>query len=176
MFKRLSQKLLYRDKWQRFYQDEVEFPEGERGTYAYLKRNDGVGVVVLTGDKKILLQEEYRYVIDQYSWEIPGGGIDKGEDPHEAAKRELMEETGLKADKLEFLTKLYPLSSANTEQVYLFVAKIKEPVELTASGEEDELFRGRRWVKFDEAMEMIKKGQITDVMTVAAVLLVINVS
>lgn len=162
MFKCLKRNKIYEDDWLTFYRDDVEFPDGSIGTYAWLSRKNGVGIVVATTDDKILLNKEYRYVIENYSWEIPGGGIDKGETPEKAAIRELYEETGIKADKLESLGIFYPLNSVNTESITAFYTII-EPTDLTLSKTESgEQFVEQKYFNFSEVLEMIDKGELQD--------------
>ncbi|MDA1079552.1 MAG: NUDIX hydrolase, partial [bacterium] len=95
MFKKLSSKSLHKDHWLEFFLDDIAFPDGSTGTYAWARRMNVVAFVIATKDRKILLQKEYRYVVSEYSWEIQGGGIDKGETAKQAAVREIFEETGL---------------------------------------------------------------------------------
>ena len=101
MIKKVNSKSVYEDKWLKFFQDEIKFPDGSSGTYAWADRKSGVGIVVITKDKKVLLHREYRYPIKDYSWEIQGGGIDDGETVEQAAVRELEEETGIQMNESE---------------------------------------------------------------------------
>lgn len=162
MIKKLNQKLMYQDKWLKFYQDEIEFSDGRKGTYAWANRKDGVGLVIVTKSKKILLHKEFRYVIKDYSWEIQGGGIDDGESLEEAALRELKEEVGVSVSQNELirLGTFYPLHSMNTEKVTVFMAIIDEAQTSTAGSEHSEEIHDVRYFSFDEALEMIDTGVI----------------
>lgn len=176
MFKKISQKSVYKDAWLEFFQDEVEFPNGSKGTYAWTKRKDGVGVVVITKDKKVLLHKEFRYPIQSYSWEIQGGGIDQGETPKQAAVRELGEETGIVVDQsdLQRLGFYYPLSSLSTEKEYLFMVVINQ-VNVDATKTEDgELIDEQKYFTFAEVYQMIDDGKISDSFTANAVQLAIR--
>ncbi|MCD8485150.1 NUDIX hydrolase [Candidatus Woesebacteria bacterium] len=171
MFRLLRRNSIYSDQWLEFYQDEVVFPDGTKGTYAWAARKNGVGVVVITADQKIVLNREYRYVIDAYSWEVPGGGIDAGESLTLAAQRELKEETGIfvAEEDLVLLGEFYPLNSFNTEKVSVFLAQVNT-VQLHAEGtEQGESIVEQRLVSFDEALEMIDSGQMSDALSANAV-------
>jgi 8-oxo-dGTP pyrophosphatase MutT (NUDIX family) len=160
MFKLLKRNTIYKDKWLTFYQDEIELPDGSHSTYAWVDRQDGVRIAVVTPDRKILLNKEYRYVIDAYSWELPGGGIDEGEALEDAAKRELFEETGIRVDNVEKLGEFYALHSFNNEKTTLFMAEVEQS-EVNKSGiESSEHFDDQRFFTFKEVEDMIDNGLI----------------
>ena len=87
-------------------QDRVQV-NGKEQNYDYLEIREGVCILPFHGDR-ILLQRQYRYPIASWQWELPGGFVDEGETPAEAAKRELREETGYEADDLTSLGAFYP--------------------------------------------------------------------
>lgn len=167
MYKLRKRNIVYTDAWVTLYQDEIVFPDGTDGTYAWVERKSGVAIVVVH-EKKLLLSREYRYVIDDYSWEIPGGGIDNGETPEQAAIRELKEETGIEVETVEQLSKFYPLHSFNTELVTFFIAHSPTFETSTHHSEVGEMITERRWVTYDEALRMIDAGEISDGATIAA--------
>jgi ADP-ribose pyrophosphatase len=174
MFKRVKRTEVYKDEWVAFYQDEIELPDGTKGTYALVNRKNGVGIVVVTTDNRILLNKEYRYVINDYSWEIPGGGIDEEETPEQAAVRELYEETGISVESLEKIGVFYPLNSFNTETVIIFSTRIEPSVPTTSKSELSEHVAEQRYVSFAEALAMIDNGEINDVLTANALQMVIR--
>ena len=178
MFKKLNSKQIYQDKWLEFFQDEIEFPDGSKGTYAWAKRKNGVGIVVTTNFKEILLHREYRYVIDAYSWEVQGGGIDKGEEPIESAIRELKEESGISVhrESVKFLGEFYPLHSFNTEKVTLFMVTVNKSDIQDTNTEVSESIDQHKFVSFDEALRMIDTGEINDAMTANAIQIAIRKS
>lgn len=165
MFKKLSRKLIYQDPWVTFYLDDIEFPDGSIGTHTVMHRKPGVGIVVTTPTQKMLLQKEYRYVIDSSNWEIPGGGIDEGETPEQAAKRELFEETGIVATELENFGISYPLNSLNNEVVTIFHTVVEEDVLMADHSEHSEFVEDRKFFTFDQVLSMIDSNEIIDANT-----------
>jgi ADP-ribose pyrophosphatase len=176
MFKKLKQTEIYSDPWLKFYQDNIEFPDGSKGTYAWAQRKNGVGIAVVTADQKMLLHKEYRYVIKDYSWEMPGGGIDENELPEVAAARELKEETGISVEpsRLTFIARFFPLNSFNTEEVTLFLVEVDSDEVTTRGTEVSEHLVEQKFVTFDEALKMIDDGTINDAMTANAIQMVIR--
>lgn len=171
MFHKVAQKSLYKDAWVELFQDQIAFSDGTKGTYAWVNRKNGVGVVVVTADQNILLHREFRYVIQEYSWEVQGGGIDEGEEPAVAAARELKEESGITVQPSELLHlgTFYPLHSFNTETVSLFLARV-DALNLSIEGtEQSEDIVEQRFFSFDEALHMIDTGKISDAFTAHAI-------
>jgi 8-oxo-dGTP pyrophosphatase MutT (NUDIX family) len=172
--KLIKRNKIYEDEWLTFYKDDVEFPDGSKGTYSWVDRKNGVGIVVLTKDQKVLLNKEYRYVIDDYSWEIPGGGIDEGENAHDAAKRELYEETGIKATEFKKLGLFYPLNSFNTETITVFTTHVEQKPVTASKTEVSEEMDEQKFISFPKVLEMIDRGEITDSITANVLQIVIR--
>jgi ADP-ribose pyrophosphatase len=176
MLKKMNEKKIYSDAWLEFFQDEVQFPDGSMGTYAWAQRKNGVAVVVLTTEQTILLHNEYRYVISGLSWEVQGGGIDANETAEQAGVREVFEESGITIteSQLNKLGTFYPLHSLTTEQVALFAVVI-EPTAVTTQGTEtSEEIIEQRFVPFAEALDMIDTGKVNDAFTAHAIQLAIR--
>src|SRR5262245_7853420 len=94
----LSTRSVYDNPWIHVREDQVIRPDGKPGVYGVVHyKNLSVGVVAVDNEGSIQLVGQYRYPMNQYSWEIPEGGCPEGEDPLHAAQRELLEETGLQA-------------------------------------------------------------------------------
>lgn len=176
MLKKIKEKQIYKDNWLEFYQDEIQLPDGSEGTYAYAKRKNGVGVVVVSKNGKILLHKEHRYVINDFSWEVQGGGIDEGESVAEAAVRELNEEAGIDVglESLISLGSFYPLHSFNTEKVTLFMVVIDDETIKANTIEQGEHLEAHQFFAFDEVYKMIESGKVNDAMTANAVQLAIR--
>ena len=110
---------------------------------------------------------QYRYTLDAYSWEIPEGGVDPSEGLEDGAQRELREETGFEAAEWRLLFRFSMSNSVTDETGAIFQATGLTPGESAPEPSEDITVR---WVAFDEAIAMIDRGEITDVMSVAGLL------
>lgn len=161
--------MVYQNKWMTVFEDDIEFPNGTVGIYGYVKRADGAGALVINPQNEVLLIKQYRYPIQDWEWNIPGGGIDNDEDPSTAVKREVEEETGLKIKSIEKIRKYYPLSSCSTELYSLFLAKVgNENLEMKQRLE-DESIAEMKFISIDEALCMIDMGEIMDANTCNAI-------
>lgn len=165
MFKTLSSKSVYKNKWMEVFEDEIEFSNGTKGIYGYVKRSDGAGVAILNEKSEILLVKQYRYPVKKMEWNIPGGATD-GSDPREAAIREVLEETGIALESVEELYEGYPLSSCSTEKGYVYLARVENvTVPNSDVSEFDEYMEEKRFVPISEALRMIDSGNISDANT-----------
>jgi 8-oxo-dGTP pyrophosphatase MutT (NUDIX family) len=150
------------------FHDEVIRPDGSPGIYGVIHlRNAAVGVVPLDDEGRVLLVGQYRYTLDEYSWEIPEGGVDPDEGLLEGAQRELREETGFEAAEWRKLFDFAMSNSVTDETGAIFLATGLTPGEAAPEGSEDITLR---WVSLDDAVAMIDRGELTDVMSVAGLL------
>jgi ADP-ribose pyrophosphatase len=146
-----------------------------------IRRGDSVGILCVCTDlpdQNVVLIKQFRYPTlrkkhQGYLWEIPAGMIDEGEDPETSARRELEEETGLKAGRLTLLTSFFLTPGAMDEKMYLYRAEVSGCGSLQKFGgneeeQEDMLIRAFR---MEQLLDMIKRGVIADGKTIAAVLL-----
>ncbi|MDT4968927.1 MAG: hypothetical protein QOJ64_3664 [Acidobacteriota bacterium] len=162
----LSSKEIYDNAWIRVREDEVVRPDGKPGIYGVVHyKNLAVGVLAVEGDH-IYLVGQYRYPLDQYSWEIPEGGCAEGEDPLRAAQRELEEETGLRASKWEKLGASYLSNSVSDENAVWFMATGLTQGEHRREGTEQLVVQR---VPFEEALRMALAGKITDALSLLAI-------
>jgi 8-oxo-dGTP pyrophosphatase MutT (NUDIX family) len=123
--------------------------------------------VPLDAELNTYLVGQYRFVLNQYSWEIPEGGGPVGTDPLEAAKRELIEETGLKAAEWTEIQRMYLSNSVSDELSIIYLARNLSQFE--AQPEDTEQLQVKK-VPFEEVYQMVCSGQITDAITVTAIL------
>lgn len=154
--------------------DQVRFPNGKVGDLEIIRHSGASAIIPFLGDPsgddpQILLIRQYRYAADGFIYEIPAGRLEPGEPPVECAVRELHEETGCTAEKMEHLYTMYTTPGFTDEKIHLFVA----------TG----LVRGESALEADEfvevvptqmsaALKMIKDGTITDAKTALSILYV----
>ena len=166
----LRSSLRYDNPWISVTHHDVLNPSGGAGIYGVVHfKNRAIGVLALQDDGTTYLVGQYRYALNSYSWEIPEGGGPHAENPLAAAKRELLEETGLRAREWRQILRMHLSNSVSDEESIVYLATDLEQGE--ASPEETERLELRR-LPFTEVLEMVQRGQITDSITVAAVLCV----
>jgi 8-oxo-dGTP pyrophosphatase MutT (NUDIX family) len=167
-WKKLNSRTVWENGWMRVYEDEVINPGGGRNQYGYVHfKNRAVAIIPLTENNDVWLVGQQRYTLDAWSWELPMGGAPLDEAPLEAAKRELKEETGLSAGKWTEVMQLHPSNSITDEVGVVYLAEgITEGV---PEPEETENLEIRR-LPLDDAIAMVQRGEITDAITVAALL------
>lgn len=165
----LSSQTMYENKWIQVVEHQVLNPKGGKGIYGVVNfKNIAVGVVPLDENLNTWLVGQYRYPLEEYSWEIPEGGCPKdSESILETAQRELQEETGLYAEKWTNILKAHLSNSVSNEVAYIFVAQGLTMGE--AEPEETEDLRLKK-LPISEAIEMCMRGEITDSMSVMALL------
>jgi 8-oxo-dGTP pyrophosphatase MutT (NUDIX family) len=162
-----SQKNIYDNPWINLTEYQVINPSGNPGIYGKIHfKNVAIGVLPLDAELNTYLVGQFRFALNQYSWEMPEGGGPEGTDPLESAKRELLEETGLKASQWTEIQRLHLSNSVSDELSILYLARGLEQFE--AEPEETEQLIIKK-VPFAEIYRMVCDGEITDSMTVAAV-------
>ena len=166
-FVRRSRRVAYENAWITVWHDDVERPDGSPGIYGVVHFESlAAGVIAFDDEDRIALVGQHRYTLDRVSWEIPEGGVPPTETPLEGIRRELREETGLEASDWRELCRLDLSNSVTDEVAVLFIARGLRHGEATPEPTESITLR---WVHFDEALEMVRDGRITDAMSVAAI-------
>ena len=145
--------------------EEVELPSGKRITLELLRHPGAAAVVPFLDDERILLLSQYRYAAGGTIWEVPAGKLDKGEDPELCALRELEEETGYRAGRIERTGVILTSPGFTDERIHLFCAYDLEPG--TLQHEPAEQIEVRE-VRFSEALEMIDRGELIDAKSIVA--------
>jgi len=167
-WKTLSSRMVYENPWIRIREDKVIRPDGDEGIYGVMDTRVATGVVALTEDLRVWLVGQYRYPTEMYSWEIPEGGTDPGEEPLEAIQRELKEETGLTAKRWSRLGGEVHLSNCiSSEYGYLFMAEDLEQGDSNPDGTEILQVKS---VPFAEALAMVDDGTIVDAISIMGLL------
>jgi 8-oxo-dGTP pyrophosphatase MutT (NUDIX family) len=163
-----SQKSVYDNPWINLTEYQVINPSGNPGIYGKVHfKNLAIGVFPLDDDLNTYLVGQYRFPLNQYSWEMPEGGGPEETDPLESAKRELLEETGLKASRWTELMRLHLSNSVSDELSIIYLARNLTQHEAEPEDTEQLIIKK---IPFAHIYQMVCDGQITDAMTVAAVL------
>ena len=164
----LSEEEKYNNPWIQVTEYKVINPSGNEGIYGKIHfKNHAIGIVPLDEEMNTYLVGQYRFPLNQYSWEIPEGGCPLGQDKLETAQRELLEETGLKARHWQRILDMYLSNSVCDEDATVYVATGLSQHE--AMPEETEQLAVKK-LPFDDVFAMVQNGEITDSLTVSAIL------
>lgn len=159
---------VYDNNWINVTEYQVINPSGNPGIYGKVHyKNRGIGIIPLDADLNTYLVGQYRFVLSAYSWEIPEGGGPMDEDPLAAAKRELLEETGLKAAKWTEILRMHLSNSVSDELSIIYLAHNLQQFEPEPEDTEQLIVHK---VPFAEVYRMVCNGEITDSISVAAIL------
>jgi ADP-ribose pyrophosphatase len=164
----LDSEVKYENNWIQVVHQNVLNPSGGKGIYGTVNfKNIAVGVVPVDKENNTWLVGQYRFPLNEYSWEIPEGGCPIGEEILACAQRELKEETGLIAQKWTMVSKLHTSNSVCNEVAYIFLAE--ELTQSESQPEETEQLQVKK-VSLKDALEMVLVDKITDSMSVAGIL------
>lgn len=158
---------IYDGKIIRVRVDKVQI-NGRQTIREIVEHNGSAAILPLIGNM-IIMEKQYRHAINKELYEIPAGTLEKVESPEECAARELVEETGYKAGKLEFLGKCYMTPGYCTELIHFFVATDLQEVKEHEMDDDEQLTIVK--VSIDDAVKMILNGEIQDAKTVCAILM-----
>jgi ADP-ribose pyrophosphatase len=151
--------------------DEVRYPDGSTGSLEIIRHPGASAVLPMLrpedDDPEVLLIRQYRYAADGYLYEVPAGRLDAGESPADCANRELREETGYTADRVEHLFTMFTTPGFTDEKIHLFLAT---GLTLGESAREADEFLELVPTRLSRALSMVEQGDIQDAKTALALL------
>lgn len=157
--KTISSERIYEGAILNLRRDKVEVINGRTSYREIVEHNGGVAMIAMKDDGKVIMIKQFRKPIEKVIMEIPAGKIEKGEDPYQTAVRELKEETGYTAGKIEFLTKFYPSVGYSMEALYIYLCT--DLVQGATEFDENEaldIFE----MDLDELFKMTVNGEVED--------------
>lgn len=168
----LSSRVTYENPWIRVREDSVTRPDGKPGIYGVVDCRKATGVVALTPQQEVYLVGQYRYTMDEYSWEIIEGGAEHQEDPLDAAKRELQEEAGLIAnDWMPLGAEIHLTNCHSSERGWLYLAR---DLLHTATTPEPTEVLALTTLPLTEALIRVEQGEIKDAMSIIGLMRAFN--
>lgn len=165
--KTLDSQMMYDGRIIKVYKDNVELADGKKSFREVVRHSGGVVILAFKDEDTILLVKQYRYPIGETVLELPAGKLEKGEDPFEAAKRELEEETGYCANKWTDLGYINTSPGFSDEKLYLYLAQDLEYTH--CHPDEGEIIQAFEY-KYDDVLKMIDNGEINDAKTICGLI------
>jgi 8-oxo-dGTP pyrophosphatase MutT (NUDIX family) len=163
-----GERSLYESDWMSLRLVDVELPTGERFEHHVLRiPREAAATIVRDPARGVLLLYRHRFITDTWGWEIPGGRIDDGEMPEQAAARETLEETGWRPGPLRLLCSYHPLPGAVEQRFHVFVADGARH-----EGDPADVFEAERveWVEAKCVRELVLAGEVNDGYSLTALL------
>ena len=162
----IDSKVVYENRWMKVKEDSIRRRDGSSGIYGFVDKADFAFIVPFDGQQLCLVQQ-FRYPIGQRQWEFPQGSWEENPDanPEELARGELVEETGLSADRVEQIGQLFPLYGASNQSYRVFFATGLSQGPSQLSVEEQDLVVALFTV--DQVEAMVLSGELRDAATVA---------
>lgn len=160
--------VLYAGRIVRLGLEEHLLPDGRKANFEIIRHPGGAAVLPILPDGRVVLIRQWRAPVGGTVWEIPAGRLEPGEDPESCVRRELQEEAGYRAGRIEKLGEMFPAVGYCDELIHLFVARDLAPV--PSAPEDDEVIEAVP-VSLDEARAMVRRGEIPDGKTQLAILL-----
>lgn len=166
-WKKLSSRSLLSDPLLSIQEDTVQLPNGKQTRYVMHRPTGTHSVIVIAVNEKgeILLQREFSYPPNIVMWQLPGGAMNKGESPVEAAQRELAEESGYNLEDAEEIGYFYVSNRRSNRKQYIITGQ--KPIQASAAADDDE-FIYSEWVNLAKIKTMIGSGDITNINLLAA--------
>ena len=165
--KKLSSEEIFDGVAIHLFRDEILLPNGNKGVREVIRHPGAVCVIPVTDDGDVIFVNQFRYAFNKVTLEVPAGKLEKGEDPLEAAMRELSEETGIEANRIIPMGALYTTPALMDEIIYMYIA-----TELTQGEQhldEDEFVNAVK-IPLSKAVDMVMSGEIRDSKTQTMIL------
>src|SRR6476469_1680683 len=168
---RLSHERVYDGKVFDVDRDKVRMPNGRTVTVDVVRHPKSVVLIPVPEPGHVVLIRQYRYAVNAFLWELPAGSVDEGETPEQAARRECHEEIGRVPATIVRLAAMFPTPGyCDEEMVFFRVSSLEEPTEAAALDEDEDI--EARTFELREARDMIRRGEITDMKTVAGLAMI----
>lgn len=166
-WKRVGSRTLHQHAHVVIREDMLQLPDGRQRAYPVMHLGASVGVIPFLSHHQVLLVRQYRHLPQRFSWEVPGGGVLPGEPPNEAAQRELREEAGYRAGRLQRLGEFWPNNAYLDEVIHVYLAEdlVADPL----PADLDEHLETRTF-PLDEALAMAQDDRIGCGLTKLAIL------
>jgi 8-oxo-dGTP pyrophosphatase MutT (NUDIX family) len=157
--------VVYRNRYKHIYRVEADFGDYKK---EYFVTDGGVrsGMLAVKDDSALLVRQ-YRFIINDWAWEIPGGNVDEGESPEEAAVRECLEETGSLCFNPHLLIKYHVSLDSNYNPTYIFYAH-EIAREMDMSKQHVNEINSCSWIPFEDCLRMVDNGEIVDSFSIIA--------
>lgn len=174
LWQTLSSEEKYSNRWIQVVEHQVINPAGGKGIYGKVHfKNKAIGIVAVDQENNTWLVGQWRYTLNEWSWEIPEGGGPLDTDVLESARRELKEETGLIANRWSLIQRTHLSNSVSDEEGFIFLAE--ELTQLESELEDTEADMKVWKLPISEALQMVLDGKITDSLTVIGILKVARI-
>lgn len=167
----VSKKVVYENPWMKVLEYGTS-TDGKEGIYGVVERENSIIILVYSSNGNTLLLNQYRFPTEAESWELPMGGIEKGEPRIKAAARELKEETGISDPQLREVLTYYPVPGLTAQSATVFIAEVEDAqlAEISKLPAYTDEIMGYEIVSYKEAINKIYRGEITDGFSVVGLL------
>ncbi len=165
--KRIKRELIHKGSIIDFYRDTIEIKGGKQTNFDFIQHHGAAAMIPVDSDGNIIMVRQYRNAVDQYTLEIPAGGLNAGEDNETCAIRECEEETGYKAGEVYHLFDLYTTVAFSNEKIGIYYTTNITPSKQNL--DEDEFVNVEKH-SLEELTRMILNGEIVDAKTIAGIL------
>jgi len=165
--KKLSSEQIFDGKVVKLFVDKVELPDGKEAIREIVRHPGAVCVIPVTDDNEVIMVRQYRYAFETEMLEIPAGKLEPGEDPFDAVQRELEEESGVVANKIEYLGEIFTTVAIFDEKIHAYLAT---ELEFKNSHPDEDEFLEIEKIPLDILVDMVMNGKIRDSKTQIAIL------